>query len=291
MGGGVGTFMALSTVLGSGMMILPGTSYHELGRSAWMPWGIAAVSIVPPLYCYAWLGRRYPSASGLAHYSEVALGSSVGNTSGLLATVALTTGIAATAITGGRYLADFAGMPELGWAFPALAARSPCCWWRAPSRETCSPRCWRCRLVFGMARAGYLPTRLSALRPRDDNPVTAVLGVGAVLTVIVVGVTSGAVAFQALFVLSGGIYFVLYGIGSAPYAKLASGPMAVVVTALCAVTVVAVTVLAGPPMWACWALLAAVLAGVAFAGRRRRRRRRAVRSVMAMCRVANGDPS
>lgn len=42
LGGAVGTFLALSTILGSGMMILPGTSYHELGRSAWMPWAIAA---------------------------------------------------------------------------------------------------------------------------------------------------------------------------------------------------------------------------------------------------------
>ncbi|MCD9901169.1 hypothetical protein LUR56_16635 [Streptomyces sp. MT29] len=57
LGGGVGTFLALSTILGSGMMILPGTSYHTLARSAWMPWAVAALAVVPLLYCYAWLGR------------------------------------------------------------------------------------------------------------------------------------------------------------------------------------------------------------------------------------------
>jgi amino acid efflux transporter len=77
MGGAVGTFVALSTILGSGMMILPGTSYRQLGRSAWIPWTIATLSAVPPLYCYTWLGRRHPSASGATHDAETALGPSV----------------------------------------------------------------------------------------------------------------------------------------------------------------------------------------------------------------------
>src|SRR5829696_1120466 len=118
MGGAVGTFVALSTILGSGMMILPGTSYHELGRSAWMPWAIAAVSVIPLLYCYAWLGRRHPSASGVAHYSEIALGPAAGHTAGLLAILALVAGIPATAITGGRYVAEFTGAGSLAWVFP-----------------------------------------------------------------------------------------------------------------------------------------------------------------------------
>lgn len=410
MGGAIGTFVALSTILGSGMMILPGTSYHELGRSAWIPWAIAAVSVIPLLYCYAWLGRRHPSASGLAYYSEVALGPAVGHTSGLLAMFALVTGIPATAITGGRYVAEFSGAGYLEWAFPVVvlgAATAVSCVGATVSGKlqvslilglfalvTCTavvalstdgpaapsielphlgslgavltavyvaftgwetvaftfeehkrpdliPRIFAAsyvavvalyallllalfaavnsedeslasapllilaerslgdlgrpvtlllvlasilanvfasvlalsRLVFGMARSGYLPAVLTRTRERDRNPVTSVVVVGTVLILIAILATSGLFRFEVLFVLSGGIYFVLYGIGAASFARLARGDRARVISGLCAVTVVAVTVLAGPPMWLCWGLFALVLLGIVLLGRRPSARR------------------
>jgi amino acid efflux transporter len=404
-GGVVGTFVTLSTILGSGMMILPGISYHQLGRSAWMPWAVAAVSVVPLLYCYAWLGRRHPSASGLAHQSEIALGPAVGRAVGLLAIFALATGIPATAITGGRYIAQFSGVGSLTWAFPvavlgcatvvaygganlsgrvqvgliltlfALVAGTAIValgrhgltapgtvlppfgklggvltsvyvaftgWetvaftFEEHKRPDLIPRIFAAsyvivvtlyalvliglfavanpddsalssapllvlaerslgglgrpvtvslvvaaitanvvasvlalsRLVFGMARSGYLPAALSGVRERDRNPVASVLVVGSALMLIAVLGASGLVPFEVLFVLSGGIYFVLYGIGAASFAKLARGDRARIISVLCAVTVLAVTLLAGPPMWWCWALFAAVWLGTAALGRR-----------------------
>lgn len=406
MGGVVGTFVALSTILGSGMMILPGTSYHQLGRSAWMPWAVAGLSVIPLLYCYAWLGRHHPSASGVAHYSEVALGPSVGRAAGMLATFALVTGIPATAITGGRYVAEFSGAGSLAWVFPVAVlgcATAVACvganvsaklqvslilglfvlvtctavvalgthGLTAPStalphfgtlggvltavyvaftgwetvaftfeehkRPDVIPRIFAAsylivvalyalvlsglfatvdpgdtsldsaplltlaerslgdlgrpatlllvvasitanvfasvlalsRLVFGMARSGYLPAALSRVRERDRNPVTSVVAVGSALTLIAVLGSSGLVPFESLFILSGGVYFVLYGIGAASFAKLADGDAARVVGVLCGVTVVAVTALAGPPMWWCWALFAGVWLGTRTLNRRR----------------------
>ena len=405
MGGVVGTFVALSTILGSGMMILPGTSYHQLGRSAWMPWAVAGLSVIPLLYCYAWLGRHHPSASGVAHYSEVALGPSVGRAAGMLATFALVTGIPATAITGGRYVAEFSGAGSLAWVFPVAVlgcATAVACvganvsaklqvslilglfvlvtctavvalgthGLTAPStalphfgtlggvltavyvaftgwetvaftfeehkRPDVIPRIFAAsylivvalyalvlsglfatvdpgdtsldsaplltlaerslgdlgrpatlllvvasitanvfasvlalsRLVFGMARSGYLPAALSRVRERDRNPVTSVVAVGSALTLIAVLGSSGLVPFESLFILSGGVYFVLYGIGAASFAKLADGDAARVVGVLCGVTVVAVTALAGPPMWWCWALFAGVWLGTRTLNRR-----------------------
>ncbi|HET9896824.1 MAG TPA: APC family permease [Streptosporangiaceae bacterium] len=395
MGSTIGTFVALSTILGSGLMILPGTSYHQLGRSAWLPWAIAALSVIPLLYCYAWLGRRHPSASGVAYYSEIALGPAVGRSVALLATLALVTGIPATAITGGRYVAEFSGIGSLAWVFPvvvlggatvvaylgadvsgklqvglilalfALVAGTAVAalgvhGLRAPGtglprfgklggvltavyvaftgwetvaftfeeheRPDAIPRIFAAsylivvaiyalvllglfasvnpgdktldsapllilaerslgefgrpatlllivaaiianvcasvlalsRLVFGMARSGYLPAVLSRVRDRDRNPVASVIVVGSVLLMIAIVGASGLVPFQDLFILSGGIYFVLYGTGAASFAKLASGGRTRFVGVPCAVTVVSVTILAGPPMWLCWALFAVV---------------------------------
>lgn len=405
MGGAVGTFMALSTILGSGMMILPGISYHQLGSSAWMPWAIAALSVIPLLYCYAWLGRRHPSASGVAYYSEITLGPAAGHTTGLLATLALAAGIPATAITGGRYVAAFSGAGSLAWAFPiavlggasvvacvganvsaklqvslilglfalvtftavvALSVHGL----NAPSTELPKfsrlggvltavyvaftgwetvaftfeehkrpdliPRIFAAsylivvalyallllglfatanpgdkvlnsapllilakgslgdlgrpaalmlvvaaitanvfasvlalsRLVFGLARSGYLPAVLSRVRERDRNPVTSVVVVGSTLTLIAILGSTGLVGFEDLFILSGGIYFVLYGIGAASFAKLAQGKMTLIISVMCAVTVIAVTLLAGPPMWLCWALFAVLWLGSTILGRR-----------------------
>lgn len=404
MGGTVGTFVALSTILGSGMMILPGTSYHQLGRSAWIPWVIAALSVIPPLYCYAWLGRRYPMASGVAHYSEVALGPTTGRTSGLLAALALATGVPATAITGGRYLVEFSSVSSLAWVFPILMlsgataavyaganvsgklqvglilglfALVTCTTlvalgthrMAAPSAElpgfsgfgsvltavyvaftgwetaaftfeeqnrsdviprifigsyllvvtlyallllglfaavssddkaltsapllilaeqslgdlgrpvtlllvvasitanVCASLLALSRLVFGLARSGYLPAPLSRMRERDRNPVTSVLVVGTTLTLIGLLGSSGLFPFESLFVLSGGIYFVLYGVGSASFAKLAKGRKAQAVSMLCVMTVLAVMVLAGPPMWLCLALFSLVWLATFLLGR------------------------
>lgn len=408
MGGTVGTFMALSTILGSGMMILPGTSYYELGKSAWLPWAVAALSVVPLLYCYGWLGRRYPSASGISYYAEIGVGKSAGRGAGLLAMLALVAGIPATAITGGRYIAEFSGIASLAWVFPvtALGVAAIVAWvgatvssklqvgliltlfalvlaaaavilighgqqavpgtafprfsrlggiltavyvaftgWETVAftfeehkRPDLIPRIFAAsylivvalyalllfslfavvrpgetelnfapllllaerslgalgrpvmlllvvasitanvvasvlalsRLVFGMARSGHLPARLSRLRGRDDNPVTSVCVVGVVLTVIAILGATGLVHFESLFILSGGIYFVLYGIGAASFWRLARGSKTRAIGVLCAVVVVAVTVLAGPPLWWCWALFAVVCTGSALIGGRRR---------------------
>jgi len=405
LGGVVGTFLALSTILGSGMMILPGTSYHQLGRSAWMPWALAALAVAPLLYCYAWLGRRHPSASGVAHYSEVAFNPTVARTSGLLATLALVTGIPATALTGGRYVADFSGVHSLTWMFPVLVLGGAAAVAYAgtnvsgrlqvalvlalfvlvvctalvalgahgvkpPSTELpefgtfgavltavfvaftgwetvaftfeehkqpdAIPRIFAAsyvivvalygllllslfaavgpgedglesapllllaeqsfgglarpvtlalvvaaitanvfasvlalsRLVFGMARSGYLPAPLTRTRERDSNPVTSVVVVGSLLTLIAVLGAGGLVPLEFLFIASGGIYFVLYGVGMAAFTRLARGRGSRVISAMCGVTVLCVTLLAGPSMWSAWGLFAVVSLVIALLRRR-----------------------
>jgi amino acid efflux transporter len=123
------------------------------------------------------------------------------------------------------------------------------------------------RLVFGLSRSGALPAALGRVRERDRNPVPAVVAVGAVLTSIALLAAGGPVRLEVLFILSGGIYFVLYGLGAASYGRLAPGAGARVLTGLCGVTVLAVTVLAGPPLWWCWVAFAVLWAGTAWRGR------------------------
>lgn len=405
-GGTVGTFIALSTILGSGMMILPGTSYFQLGRSAWIPWCIAAVSVAPLLYSYAWLGRRYPSASGVAHYSELALGRAAGKTAGLLAAFALTAGIPATAITGGRYVAEFSGWSTLAWLFPVMvlclatvivlagtnvsgkvqvalvlglfalvlatalialvvhgtpqpSIKLPR-WgplgavltsvyvaftgWEtvaftfeehkradlipkifatsyaavvvlyalllfglfavvdgsdpalnsAPllilaehslghigrpivlvlviaciTANVCASVLALSRLVFGLSRSGHLPRALSRVRAQDSNPIVSVGAVGVLLTIITLFGALDLIDFEMLFVLSGGMYFVLYGIGVVSFWKLSSGAAALTVSVISGLSVLLVSVLAGPPMWLSWLICALLWLVAVVSGRHR----------------------
>lgn len=380
LGGVTATFIALGTILGSGIMILPGLTYHSLDRSAWVPWAIAAISVIPLLVAYSWLGRRYPAASGVAHYSEVAFGRPLGATSGILALIALATGIPATALTGGRYAAQFTGQPALQWLLPlALVGGATCL---AAIGNTVSGRVQTCltlslclvvvlvstiaiassgsphpdlafpgpslagplaavfvaftgwetvaftfeeharpeliprlfavsylivtsiyalvllalfaaaapdepgmtdapllllaqkamggemgrylmigfvvaaimsnvlassvalsRLVFGMARNRHLPHKLGVVT-ENGTPLRAVLSVGITLLLLVLIVCLGYLPFEQLFVISGGIYFLLYGVGAAAYAALNHHPAAKLVTLLSLISVAIVGVLA-----------------------------------------------
>ncbi|GAA0895974.1 APC family permease [Pseudonocardia zijingensis] len=405
MGAVAGTFMALSAVLGSGMMILPGVSYHQLGRSAWLPWTIAAVSVIPLLCCYGWLGRRYPSASGVAHYAEVALGRTTGRAVGIIAAIGLLSIIPATATTGGRYIAQFSGVESATWSFPIIvlvgataaahiganlssrvqvglitglfvlvtcisvaalgvhgfvpppadtlpegdlgivltAVYVAFAGWETVAftfeehkRSDLIPRIFATsyvivvalyailllgllvavdstdprldsapllalaqrslgslaepatllvvtacivanvfaatfalsRLIFGLARSGYLPAVLTRTRDADGNPVYAVLAVGSVLTPIAALSASGLFPLEVLFGVTGGLYFVLYGIGVAAFAVLAPGTGPKAVAAVGAATVVAVTVIGGQSMWLSWAAFLLALGVVALFGRR-----------------------
>lgn len=125
------------------------------------------------------------------------------------------------------------------------------------------------RLVFGLARTGYLPAKLSQVRERDRNPVVAALVVGAMSTLIAALGAAGPFSFQVLFSVTGGLFFVLYGIGVAAFARLAKGAKARVVAVVSALTIPVVTLVAGPPMWSAWAVFLVVLLVVAALGRRR----------------------
>jgi amino acid efflux transporter len=76
---------------------------------------------------------------------------------------------------------------------------------------------------------------------------------------------TGVVPFEWLFILSEGIYFVVYGVGAASDGRLSAGGAARAVTVLCAVTV---TIAAGPPMWLYRVVFAAVCLGALALSRR-----------------------
>ncbi len=117
--------LAVGIVLGAGMLSLPGLVYQESGGWAALSWLFDAALVVPLLFIFAVLGRRYPTAGGVAGFVGAAFPKlRIGCSYLLVGTFSL--GLPAIAITGAGYGASTLGITvEAGghWliAAPAVA--------------------------------------------------------------------------------------------------------------------------------------------------------------------------
>jgi amino acid efflux transporter len=105
--------LAITIVVGSGALVLPGIAYHQVGDAAVYAWAAAAVLTVPLLVMFARLGAAHPGAGGVAGFVQVAFGRhlAAGVEVLLLGTFGL--GIPAIALTGGNYLIAVPGLHAL----------------------------------------------------------------------------------------------------------------------------------------------------------------------------------
>lgn len=104
--------LAVTIVVGSGALILPGTAYQKVGSGALWAWLLAAVAVIPLLLIFARLGAAYPTAGGVAGFVQAAFGRRI---AGGVETVFMGTfglGIPAIALTGGHYLAGLGVYPH-----------------------------------------------------------------------------------------------------------------------------------------------------------------------------------
>jgi len=115
------TALALSIVIGSGLLVLPGLAYIESGGAAIYAWLLDALLVVPLLVVFAYLGSRYPSAGGIAGFVQAAFSRRGGAMTEILLMGTFGLGIAAIAITGGNYVAAATGSGTGGAAVGTFA--------------------------------------------------------------------------------------------------------------------------------------------------------------------------
>lgn len=100
-----GMAMTVTTFVGTGLMILPAMSVAQAGSFAFYAWLITAMIIVPVAFVFAFLGSRFPSAGGAAHYIGKALGPKAERASGWLFLSILLVGPAVAIKVAAAYLA------------------------------------------------------------------------------------------------------------------------------------------------------------------------------------------
>lgn len=93
-----GMGLIATTLLGTGVFIIPQLTLQQAGDSAPWAWIILLLGVLPLAYVFAELGRRYTHAAGPAYFVEQAFGSFSGKIVGLLFLLAVPPGAAAAII-------------------------------------------------------------------------------------------------------------------------------------------------------------------------------------------------
>lgn len=112
-----GTTIAISMVIGSGLLGLPGVVIDEVGPvTALYGWFGIVVFMTPMLMIFMRLGLRFPKVGGLSYYAEVALGpwARVAVVTVLIGTFFL--GIPALALIGAHYASPLLGDTEASYS-------------------------------------------------------------------------------------------------------------------------------------------------------------------------------
>ncbi|GAB3500803.1 APC family permease [Amycolatopsis cihanbeyliensis] len=121
LGLGPAVALAITTVIGGGVLALPGAALREAGNSAFLGWLLAVLITVPLLAVFARLGATYPSAGGVAGFVRATFGrvGAAGVEVVLIGTFGL--GMPAIALSGGAYLAAVFGWPASSAWIGAIA--------------------------------------------------------------------------------------------------------------------------------------------------------------------------
>ncbi|MEH2440685.1 APC family permease [Nostoc sp.] len=113
--------LAITTVVGSGLLVLPGIAYQQVGGAAVYAWLLNALLVVPLLVIFAYLGANFPSAGGVAGFVQAAFSRPIAAATEALLLGTFLMGGPAIAVTGGNYFAAAVGGGRLSMLFASLA--------------------------------------------------------------------------------------------------------------------------------------------------------------------------
>ena len=101
--------LALTIVIGSGLLVLPGLAYQQTGGAAIYVWLLDLLLVLPLLVIFAALGAKWPGAGGIAGFIQNAFSRRWGAATEVLLIGTFGLGIPAIALTGGQYCAVLLG--------------------------------------------------------------------------------------------------------------------------------------------------------------------------------------
>ncbi len=125
-----GLALAVSTVIGSGLLGLPGMVL-ETGNphAAAGGWVLISIMVVPLIYIFAYLGLRFTSSAGLSRYVQASVGDWGSHAVTAVLCGTFIVGIPVLAWIGGAYAQTMCGLPEgsIVWLGLAILVLSTAC--------------------------------------------------------------------------------------------------------------------------------------------------------------------
>ncbi|MGF7034201.1 amino acid efflux transporter [Paenibacillus mucilaginosus] len=95
----------LGSVIGSGILLIPGLAAEQAGPASILAWLAMSVLVVPMAVTMGWLAARHPGPGGVSHFVRLAYGAPYGNLTGWFFLLSVPLGGPVLAVTGARYLA------------------------------------------------------------------------------------------------------------------------------------------------------------------------------------------
>ena len=118
---GQGLVLAVSTIVGIGILGLPGLALSEGGTQvAAISWLFITAVVIPFIYIFSKLGIKFTSAAGLARYAEEALGKWASFAVSFILCGSFVLGIPAIALIGGMYILHLLPIPKESLPFLAI---------------------------------------------------------------------------------------------------------------------------------------------------------------------------
>lgn len=105
-----GVGVLLSALLGSGVLIVPALAATQSGAYSLLAWLLMGIAILPIVFTFSALGRRYPHESGTAHYVRLAFGDSAAKSVSWLYISIAPIGPPVVFIAGAAYLSRLFGV-------------------------------------------------------------------------------------------------------------------------------------------------------------------------------------
>ncbi|CCH33966.1 amino acid permease [Actinosynnema sp. NPDC047251] len=174
-----GTAMYVGAVLGTGVIAVPALAAQVAGPASLLAWLCLVMISVPLAATFAALGARFPDAGGVSTYARLAFGERAAAVVGWCFFFAVPSGVTASALFAGSYVAEAAGggrVTQVGTAVVLLTLVASTNWsgLRASGRVQCVLSGLLLLLVFGAVLLSAPMVDLANLEPFAPNGWTAV---------------------------------------------------------------------------------------------------------------------
>jgi len=109
-----GAGLLATTLLGTGVFILPQMTIDIAGNDAMIAWLLLIVAIIPITLVFGRLAAKFPHAGGPAHFVEQAYGAVAGRTIGLLFLLVVPLGVPAAILMTFQFVEPLIKLSALG---------------------------------------------------------------------------------------------------------------------------------------------------------------------------------